>query len=117
MNKITSPFVDEISDIKLMGPVIHYSWFNHLKLASGETDFIGVCLLGVIVSKYTRIFDPKNGSPSQKFSGEVLSAYASALAQKVGVSCSAATDALNRLQDQGLISLRPKQNEHGKLWI
>jgi len=117
INKITSENVYKISEIKLVGPQIHHSWYNHLKTPSGETDLLAISLLARIVSKYQFVVNKETGVMKQKFTGETYSESVADTALTLGFSIDQTRLALERLQKFGLLSLRPKHDEPGKHWI
>lgn len=99
--------VAEIGKLNLDGNIIPHSWYEHIKLASGATDLVGIIILSEIVYWYRpyELLAERSGQPSyhKKFAGDMFQSAAGYYEQKFGLTKDQTRKALKRLEDNGLI--------------
>lgn len=104
----TTPTVDAIGQIHLEGNIIPHAWYQHIKTPAGAPDLPAIIVLAEIVYWYrpTYEMDEATGllrSVRKKFRADKLQRSAKAIALKFGLTQRQVSDALARLEHQGLL--------------
>jgi hypothetical protein len=99
--------VSEIARINFEGNVIPHSWYQHVKLSSGQPDLTAIIILAEIVYWYRpyQVLSETKGEPSyeKKFKGDMFQSAAGYYEKKFGLTKDQTRKALKRLEDLGLI--------------
>lgn len=117
----TTPTVEAIGRLNITGNVIPANWWHNIKLPSGQPDSTAIVLLSEIIYWYrpSEIRDELSGALigyRRRFRGDKLQRDYQSFAEQFGFSKRAATDAIKRLRDAGLITteLRTIKNAEGR---
>jgi hypothetical protein len=102
--------VIKMATLYISGNVIDLKWFNHLKLANGKPDSLGILLLGDIVYWYRpiEVRDEETGLVTghrKKFAADKLQRSYDAFAAAYGYTKDQVKDALRRLEAAKVIDL------------
>ncbi|WP_242365604.1 hypothetical protein [Yersinia enterocolitica] len=116
-----TPTVAAIGRLNITGNVIPASWWHNIKLPSGQPDSTAIVLLSEIIYWYrpAEVRDELSGAligHRRRFRGDKLQRDYQSFADQFGFSKRAATDAIKRLRDAGLITteLRTIKNALGR---
>ena len=95
---------EHLRTVKLVGPTIHHSWYREILLPDGRADLEAVMLLAHFVYKYAPVQN-RSGEWTPKFPTEYYETSIEKLASLHGIPNDTVIDALDRLENRGLIEV------------
>lgn len=111
--------VRQMANINLIGHTIPHAWYQHVVLPNGAPDPIAIILLSDIVYWYRPEVQEKNGSLwyKKRFKADQLQRSIGYFVANFGFSKRQVSDALSRLEEQGIIvrELRTIMRSHCKI--
>lgn len=108
MFKNTTVAVDAIGEMRFEGNIIPHSWYQHIKLPSGEPDLVAIVLLSDIIWWYRPVIerDETTGeiiSIRKKFKEDMLQKQHESWSKLFGFTKRQVKDAVLRLVKMGLL--------------